>query len=164
PGAAKAPTRPARALGAPQTTCMGAPEPVSTDRTRSLSASGCFSAVRTLAMTKGFSAALSSTDSTSRPMAVSRSTISSSVASVSRCSFSQERVNFMCLFLAARSVAQSAEQGRQVERAETVMLEPAHIGVEEGAQVRHAVFQHGDAVDAHAPGEALILVRIEPAG
>ena len=43
------------------------------------------------------------------------------------------------------------------------MLEPAHISVEEGAEVRHAVFQHGDAVDTHAPGEALIHVRIEPA-
>ena len=44
------------------------------------------------------------------------------------------------------------------------MAHPAHIGVEEVAKVRHAVFQHGDAVEAHAPGEALIDVGIEAAG
>ena len=43
------------------------------------------------------------------------------------------------------------------------MREPALVGLEEGAQVVHAVFQHRDAVDAHAPGEALVLVWIEPA-
>src|SRR5688572_13437586 len=43
------------------------------------------------------------------------------------------------------------------------MVEPANIRLEERAQVRHAVFQHGDAVDPHAPGEALELVRIEAA-
>ena len=42
---------------------------------------GVSSAVSTLAITKGFSDDLSSTDSTSRPIDVSRSTISSSVAS-----------------------------------------------------------------------------------
>ena len=46
-------------------------------------------------MTNGFSAALSSTASTSSPIMVSLSTISSSEASVSRWSFSQERVNFI---------------------------------------------------------------------
>ena len=49
---------PARAFGAPQTTCTGLPSPVSTVSTCSLSASGCCSAVSTLAMTKGFSAGL----------------------------------------------------------------------------------------------------------
>src|SRR5688572_24700897 len=43
------------------------------------------------------------------------------------------------------------------------MVQPAHIGLEERAQIRHAVFEHGDTIDAHAPGEALVLVRIEPA-
>ena len=47
-------------------------------------------------------------------------------------------------------------------RGEAVMLEPAQIGGEEGAQIRHAVFQHGDAVDAEAEGEALIALGIEP--
>src|SRR5690606_34132293 len=36
--------------------------------------------------------------------------------------------------------AQPSEQRRHVERAEAVMRQPAHVGVEEGAQVRHAVF------------------------
>ncbi len=43
------------------------------------------------------------------------------------------------------------------------MLQPAHIRLEEGAQVRHAVFEHGEAVDAHAEGEALGPVRVEAA-
>src|SRR5712692_4857949 len=43
------------------------------------------------------------------------------------------------------------------------MRQPAHVGLEERAQVRHAVFEHGDAVDPHAPGEALVLVGIEAA-
>src|SRR3546814_12372441 len=43
------------------------------------------------------------------------------------------------------------------------MLQPAQIGVEEGAQVGDAVFQHGDAVDAHAPGKALPFVGVEAA-
>ena len=83
---------------------------------------------------------------------VSLSTIASSVASVSRCSFSQASVNL-------HDDSPPSER-RQVERAEAVVVQPAHVGVEEGAQVRHAVLQHGDAVDAHAPGEALHLLRI----
>ena len=43
------------------------------------------------------------------------------------------------------------------------MGEPAHVRFEEGAQIRHAVFEHGDAVDPHAPGESLIFIRIEAA-
>src|SRR5207248_2721443 len=33
----------------------------------------------------------------------------------------------------------------------------------EGAQVRHPILEHSDAIDAQAPGEALIFVGIEPA-
>src|SRR5690242_5106670 len=61
------------------------------------------------------------------------------------------------------SRAQPSGQGRQVERAEAVMRQPAHVGLEEGAQVVHAVFEHGDAIDAEAPGKTLVLGRIEPA-
>ena len=43
------------------------------------------------------------------------------------------------------------------------MLQPAHVGLEELAQVRNAVFEHRDAVDAEAPGETLVLGGIEPA-
>src|ERR1700761_2317145 len=44
------------------------------------------------------------------------------------------------------------------------MAEPAHVAFEQLPQVRYAVFQHRDAVDAHAPGEALIDVGIDAAG
>src|ERR1700724_2206124 len=43
------------------------------------------------------------------------------------------------------------------------MVEPADVGLEESPQIRHAVFQHGDTVDAHAPGEPLIDIGVEPA-
>ena len=43
------------------------------------------------------------------------------------------------------------------------MVDPADVGVEEVAQVGHAIFEHRDAVDAHAPGEALVDIRIEAA-
>ena len=105
PGAANTAFMPARALGAPQTTCTGAPLPVSTMQTRSLSALGCFSAEMTETTLNGASAlALSSTRSTSSPIMVSLSTILSSGSSVSRCSFSQESVNFIasaCYFSGA---------------------------------------------------------------
>ena len=53
------------------------------------------SAEITRAMVKGAkAAALSSTRSTSSPIMVSLSTIAGKAASVSRCSFSQEKVNF----------------------------------------------------------------------
>ena len=37
------------------------------------------------------------------------------------------------------------------------MIEPASVAVEEGPQIVHPVFEHGEAVDAHAEGEALPL-------
>src|SRR5215469_9058988 len=43
------------------------------------------------------------------------------------------------------------------------MGEPADIGLEERAQIWHAVFEHSDSIDPQSPREALILVRIEPA-
>src|SRR5437899_1141846 len=97
PGGENTLTRPARAFGAPQTTCTGAaPLPVSTMHTRRRSAFGCCSAEITRAIESGASAfALSSMFSTSRPIMVSLSASFSSGSSVSRCSFSQESVNFM---------------------------------------------------------------------
>src|SRR3546814_13049207 len=44
------------------------------------------------------------------------------------------------------------------------MAEPAQVAVEEGTKVVHAVFQHGEPIDAGAEGEPLPLVGIEPAG
>src|ERR1700723_1693112 len=149
---------PVRAFGAPPTPCTGSPEPVSTMHTRSRSAFGCCLASTTRAMVNGASCwPMSSTRSTSSPIMVSLSVISPSVRSVSRCSLSQAKVNFI---MDLRT--QPRRQRRKIERAEAVVRQPAHVGVEEGAQIRHAVFQHGDAVDPHAPGKALILVGIEP--
>src|SRR4051812_13119321 len=184
PGGTNTPFMPARALGAPHTTCTGSPSPVLTMHTRRRSAFGCCSAEITDAIVNGASSfSRSVTLSTSSPIIVSLSTMAASGCSVSRCSLSQARVNFMILRTRAvpspacgewsegghvrwrrsRSCTQSASERREVERTEAVMREPAHVGLEEGAQVRHPVFQHGDAVDSHAPGEALIFVGIEAA-
>ena len=155
PGGANTPFMPVRAFGAPQTT-RTVPSPVSTVQTRSRSAFGCGTASITRAMRNGARAApRSSTPSSSRPMRVSVSVICSSVASVSRCVFSQERVNFIAHTPSCSMVGAS---GRK-----TVVAQPADVGVEERAQVGHAVLQHGDALDAHAPGEALPLARIDAA-
>src|SRR5882762_7573648 len=191
PGAENTPIRPARAFGAPQTTCTGAPpSPVSTMQTRKRSAFGCCSAEITRAIENGASAfALSSICSTSSPIMVSLSASFSRGSSVSRCSFSQESVNFMAAFSPRgwsapspacggglgwglsprrrsrqRSRAQSSRQRRDVERLEAVMVEPAHVAVEQLPQIRHAIFEHRDAIDAHAPGKALIDVGIDAAG
>src|SRR5262249_28347919 len=51
---------------------------------------------------------------------------------------------------------QPEPEARLVEEGEAVVAEPAQVRVEEGAQVRDAVFQHRDALDPHAEGEALI--------
>src|SRR6478672_2419352 len=187
PGAENTLIRPARAFGAPQTTCTGAPpSPVSTMQTRRRSAFGCCSAEITRAMENGASAfALSSMCSTSSPIMVSLSASLSSGSSVSRCSFSQESVNFMIVASLVpspacggglgwglspqrrsrrESRAQSSRQRRDVERLEAVMGEPAHVAVEQLPEIGHAVFQHRDAVDAHAPGKALVDVGIDAAG
>ena len=53
PGGANTPFIPVRAFGAPQTTWMGSPLPISTMQTRSRSAFGCCFASTTRAMTNG---------------------------------------------------------------------------------------------------------------
>src|SRR5262245_5365876 len=213
PGGANTPFMPARALGAPHTTCTGAPFPVSTMHTCSRSAFRCFSAEMTRATVNGASSlALSSTRSTSSPLMVRRSTIASSGACVLRCSLSQPKVNFIMMLIARGGSSVSGREGcssslppcgggtgrgvqraerrllpgshaphlptpasldhssaqpsckrRHLEWAEAVVLEPAHVAFEEGAQVRHPVFQHGDAIDPHAPRKALELVWIDAA-
>src|SRR3984885_6164730 len=147
------------AVGAPHPPGTGSPEPVSTMQTRSRSALGCGFVSTTLAMTNGASVLpLSSTHSTPSPIMVSLSKISPSGRSVSRCSLSQPSVNFI---MASR--AQASRQRRKVERTEAIMVEPAQVGFEEGAQIGHAVFEHGDAVDPHAPGKALESGGVEHA-
>src|SRR6516225_674482 len=155
PTGANTPFMSVRALGAPHTTWTGLPSPVSTMHTRSRSALGCGLASTTRAMTNGANSfALSSMRSTSSPIMVSLAAISSSERAVSRCSPSQAKVSFIMGFLLPRhSRAQPSSQRRPIERAEAVVRQPAQIGFEEGAQIGHAVFEHRDAVDAHAAGE-----------
>src|SRR5215469_10933460 len=62
------------------------------------------------------------------------------------------------------SRAQPSGKSRYVERLEAVMRQEAHVALEQLPQIRDAIFQHGDAIDTHAPGKALILVRIDTAG
>ena len=129
------------------------PLPVSTMQTRSLSALGCCSAVSTWATREGGERCAPGRRCLrlrGRCGSASRRSSSTS-ASVSRCSLSQDSVNFI-------APSPPSSDGH-VERREAVMLQPAQIGVEEGAQVGHAVFQHREAVDAHAEGEALVLRR-----
>src|SRR3954471_6074424 len=116
PGAENTLISPARAFGAPHTTCTGAvPSPVSTMQTRRRSAFGCCSAEITRAMENGASAlALSSMLSTSSPIMVSLSASFSSGSSVSRCSFSQESVNFIVLFLENRDQTKAFAHQRHV--------------------------------------------------
>src|SRR5207237_4167153 len=64
---------------------------------------------------------------------------------------------------AKTSCADPAGKRRHVERAEAIMFQPADIAVEEGAQVVHAVFEHRQAVDAAAEGEALPFFGVEAA-
>src|SRR4029079_11354716 len=63
-----------------------------------------------------------------------------------------------------KSRAQSPRQRRDVERLEAVMIEPAHVALEQLPEIGDAVFQHRDAVEAHAPGKALVNIRIGAAG
>src|SRR5436309_1936789 len=68
------------------------------------------------------------------------------------------------IFRERYSRAQSSRQRRDLERLEPVVIEPAHVVLEQLPQIGHAVFQHRDTVDAHAPGKALIDIGIDAAG
>src|SRR5688500_14928949 len=62
------------------------------------------------------------------------------------------------------SQAQTLGQARDCKRRKAVVPQPTQVGLKEGAQIRYPVFQHGDAIDAHAEGKALVLFRVETAG
>src|SRR6476661_8614617 len=66
--------------------------------------------------------------------------------------------------MSAASRAQSSRERRYVERLEAVMGKPAHVALEHLPQIVHAVFQHRDAIDAHAPCKTLVDVGIDAAG
>src|SRR5271170_2598306 len=61
------------------------------------------------------------------------------------------------------SSAQSPRQRRYIERAEAIVIEPAYVRFEKIAQIRNAVFEHGDAINPHAPSVTLPSVGIEAA-
>src|SRR4051812_40163686 len=53
---------------------------------------------------------------------------------------------------------------RDVQRGKAVVAQPAQVGLEKGSEVGNAVFEHRYAVDAHAEGETLKFLRVEPGG
>ena len=95
PSCANMPMSPARALGAPHTSCCSPPLLLTVQICRR-SASGCGAVAIISATSKLAKVSDGSTSaSTSNPISVSLSVISSSEAGVSRWSLSQESVNFM---------------------------------------------------------------------
>ena len=109
PGGANTPFMPVRAFGAPHTTAT-MPSPVSTEQTRNRSAFGCCTASTTRAMRNVANAAVgSSTLSNSSPIRVSDAVMSASAASVSRCVFSQDSVNFIAHTPSCSMVGASGE-------------------------------------------------------
>mmetsp|Transcript_37514 Transcript_37514/g.87439 ORF Transcript_37514/g.87439 Transcript_37514/m.87439 type:complete len:561 (+) Transcript_37514:3391-5073(+) len=149
PGGSSAPTvasgtlMPARAFGAPQTICRGSAPPALTLHTRSLSALGCCVASRISATTmpwKGGATGRSS--STSMPDMVSSSASWAVDSGGLQNSRSQDSGN--CITVGLLELSEEAE-----------------VAVEEGAQVVHAVAQHGQAVDAGAEGEADVTLGVQ---
>src|SRR5690606_29524624 len=155
PTMAKGTLIPARALGAPHTT-WNSSLPLLTRHTRSLSASGCCSALRISPTTTPLnSPAAGVTLSTSSPAMDRRATRSSRETS----GFTQLRshcsLNFMFSSCYQRgfAVTVSAKLGKE-----------AQIVVEEQAQIVHAVTQHGQTLHAHAEGKALKLLGVDARG
>ena len=156
PTGAKTAFMPVRALGAPQTTETG-PSPASTVQARRRSALGCCAASMTWAMRKRASAAPGfSTPSSSRPMPVRVSVMVSRSALVSRCSRSQDRVNFMrgSLSEGGGGVARRDGQGS----GQCVEREPAEAGMLRGLPVFRFAAELGDAIDRGDPVRVAVPV------
>src|SRR5450631_2635474 len=136
---------PGATLGAPHTIDSGAPRPASTLQTVRRSAFGWRSTVSTLATTtcvKGGAARTCS--STSSPAIVSAWASASLSSGGSTSVRSQRSENLMMAYVASGELAQEAQ---------VVFIEQP--------QIVHSVAQHGQAVRAHAEGEALIALRID---
>src|ERR1700727_727310 len=54
-------------------------------------------------------------------------------------------------------------RGGEVERLEAIVINPAQVRIEKVAQVRQAVFEHRQAIEADPPGETLINLGIDAA-
>src|SRR5665213_1474224 len=59
-------------------------------------------------------------------------------------------------------LGQASCESRNLQRTESVMSEPSEIGFEKRAQIWDAVFQHGQTIQPHTTGEALVLFWIKP--
>src|SRR5690242_13838123 len=141
--------RPTRALGAPQTICSGSPCPAATLHTFRRSASGCFSA-----------AMISPTTTPARP---SPSTVSSSTSSPAMVSAWASWARSAWISTSSRSQFSENFMGTWFLAGLRELLEEAQVVLEERAQVRDAVAQHGKALDAEAEGEACVALRIDAA-
>ena len=136
------------------------PCPASTTQTRSRSALGCGSAETTRATVKRRAPRRGSRPpSTSWPSMTSRSTISPTGASVSRCVLSQDERRLHAEHLRERAPHQRGD----VERQKPVMPQPAQVGIVQRAQIGDAVFQHRHPLDPHAEGKALVLGGVDAA-
>src|SRR5215210_6197966 len=141
PGRATATVWPPATFGAPHTIWAVWPPPTSTRHTLRRSASGWRPDSSTLPTTKCSSAPTPWwwTASTFVPVMVRRSSTSRAARPGSQYSYSQLR-------------------GARMSSAE--LLEEAEVVVVEGAHVGEAVLELGDALDAHAPREALDLLGV----
>ena len=62
-----------------------------------------------------------------------------------------------------KTLTQTRRQARLNQRIKAVMGEPSWVAGEHISEVWHAIFEHRQSVDAHAEGEALIFIGVEPA-
>src|SRR5690348_4761570 len=141
--------RPTRAFGAPQTICSGSPCPVATLQTCRRSASGCFSA-----------ATISPTTTPARP---SPSTVSSSTSSPAIVRAWASWARSAWISTSSRSQFSENFMGAWFLAGLRELLEEAQVVLEERAQVRNAITQHGKALDAEAEGEAGVALRVDAA-
>ena len=51
-------------------------------------------------------------------------------------------------------------QGGLIQGGKAIVAQPAQVAVKERAQIRNAVFQHRDTVDAHTKGKSLPFVGV----
>src|SRR5215211_2983245 len=142
PGRATATVWPPATFGAPQTIWATSPEPTSTRQTLRRSASGWRSDSSTLPTTKCSSASTPWwwTASTFVPVIVSRSSTSLT---------GRPGLTYWCSHSRGARIAGLSE-----------LLEEAEVVVVEGAHVGQPVLELRDALDAHAPREALDLLGV----
>src|SRR4051812_12923455 len=160
PGWATATVCPSATLGAPQTICAVSPSPTATMQTVRRSASGWRSAESTRPTMK-YSSAVTPwawMRSTAVPV-MSRRSASLNVSSRgSQKSVSQKRGSSISRQLRVREAAPLVVSSPPWLSSE--LLQEPQVVLEEHPQVGHAVLEEGDALDAHAPREALVALGV----